>query len=289
MPAPSILRFVSPRAGLYGSAMRGFFSNPRRALIVIHDLVMTAAAMLAAFYFRFEDIGLAQRFHWLLIVLPGYLVYAGVVYWIFKLYVAKWRFASLPDLWNILRAVTVLALSLLVLDYVLVAPYFYGTFFLRQDHDSALLGAADVFPRRAANRLPAVPTFAHAAPRQRRSDAVPTLIAGRAADAEVLLRAIESGAVTKLRPVGILSPSRADQGQALRGVPVRGYRRISKRSVASLAEQDISRHTAGTVAGRAGARRSSRNDADAGAPARACHQPVACARRRRRCVAAGAG
>ena len=61
MPAPSILRFVPPRAGLYGSAMRGFFSNPRRALIVIHDLVMTAAAMLAAFYFRFEDIGLAQR------------------------------------------------------------------------------------------------------------------------------------------------------------------------------------------------------------------------------------
>ena len=35
---------------------------------------MTAAAMLAAFYFRFEDIGLGERFHWLLVILPGYLV-----------------------------------------------------------------------------------------------------------------------------------------------------------------------------------------------------------------------
>jgi len=218
--------------------MRGFFSNPRRALIVIHDLVMTAAAMLAAFYFRFEDFGLAQRFHWLLIVLPGYLVYAGVVYWIFKLYAAKWRFASLPDLWNIFRAVTVLALSLLVLDYVLVAPYFYGTFFFGKI-TILLYWVLQMFflgGPRIAYRL-----FRHARTQHhvRGSDAVPTLIAGRAADAEVLLRAIESGAVTKLRPVGILSPSRADQGQALRGVPVRGYLSDLEVTVASLAEQGI--------------------------------------------------
>jgi O-antigen biosynthesis protein WbqV len=218
--------------------MRGFFSNPRRALIVIHDLVMTAAAMLAAFYFRFEDIGLAQRFHWLLVVLPGYLVYAGVVYWIFKLYAAKWRFASLPDLWNIFRAVTVLALSLLVLDYVLVAPYFYGTFFFGKI-TILLYWVLQMFflgGPRIAYRL-----FRHARTQHhvRGSDAVPTLIAGRAADAEVLLRAIESGAVTKLRPVGILSPSRADQGQALRGVPVRGYLSDLEVTVASLAEQGI--------------------------------------------------
>ena len=218
--------------------MTGFFSNPRRALIVIHDLVMTAVAMLAAFYFRFEDIGLAQRFHWLLVVLPAYLVYAGVVYWIFKLYAAKWRFASLPDLWNIFRAVTVLALSLLVLDYVLVAPYFYGTFFFGKI-TILLYWVLQMFclgGPRIAYRL-----FRHARTQHhvRGSDAVPTLIAGRAADAEVLLRAIESGAVTKLRPVGILSPSRADQGQALRGVPVRGYLSDLEVTVASLAEQGI--------------------------------------------------
>jgi hypothetical protein len=34
-------------------------------------------------------------------------------------------------------------------------------------------------------------------------DSVPTLIVGRTADADVLLRAIESGAVTKIRPAGM--------------------------------------------------------------------------------------
>ena len=51
---------------------------------------------------------------------------------------------------------------------------------------------------------------------------LPTLVLGRAADAEVLLRAIESGAVTRVRPIGILSPSIADRGQTVRGIPVVG-------------------------------------------------------------------
>ena len=43
---------------------------------------------------------------------------------------------------------------------------------------------------------------------KRARDAVPTLILGRAADVEVPLRAIESGAMAKIWPVGLLSPAR---------------------------------------------------------------------------------
>jgi O-antigen biosynthesis protein WbqV len=53
-------------------------------------------------------------------------------------------------------------------------------------------------------------------------DAAPALLIGRTADAEVLLRAIENGAVKHLWPVGVLSPSLADRGQSIRGVPVLG-------------------------------------------------------------------
>ncbi len=218
--------------------MRGVFSNPRRILIVAHDLVATALAILAAFYLRFEGIGLSQHLEWLPIILPGYLVYAGVVYWIFRLYAAKWRFASLPDLWNIFRAATVLALSLLVLDYVLVASYFNGTFFFGKV-TIALYWVLQMFflggPRVAYRMFRHSRTQRHA----KGPETIPTLVAGRAADAEVLLRAIESGAVTKLRPVGILSPSHADQGQMLRGVPVRGYLTDLERTVAALGAQDI--------------------------------------------------
>ena len=51
----------------------------------------------------------------------------------------------------------------------------------------------------------------------------PTLVLGRAADAEVLLRGIESGAVKKIQAIGILSPSRADRSQSIRGIPVMKY------------------------------------------------------------------
>src|SRR5262249_27027905 len=53
-------------------------------------------------------------------------------------------------------------------------------------------------------------------------DSTPMLVLGRTADVDVLLRAIESGAVTKIQPVGILSPSLADRGQAIRGISVVG-------------------------------------------------------------------
>ena len=173
-----------------------------------------------------------------MVILPGYLVYAGVVYWVFNLYLAKWRFVSLPDLWNIFRASTVLAFSLLVLDYVLVSPDFYGTFFFGKI-TIALYWVLQMFflggPRLAYRLFRHARTQHHA----RGPEAIPTLVAGRAADAEVLLRAIESGAVTKIKPVGILSPSRADQGQALRGIPVLGYLTDLERTVTTLAAQQV--------------------------------------------------
>jgi O-antigen biosynthesis protein WbqV len=50
----------------------------------------------------------------------------------------------------------------------------------------------------------------------------PVLVIGRAAEAEVLLRSIESGAVSRIQVAGILSPSRTEAGQVLRGVEVIG-------------------------------------------------------------------
>jgi FlaA1/EpsC-like NDP-sugar epimerase len=205
--------------------MMGFLRNPRRVFIVVHDLVVTALAMLATLYIRFgdgENGGLTERFRWLVVILPCYLVYAGIAYWYFHLYMAKWRFASLPDLRNIFRAVSVLAVSLLVLDYILLYPTLYGTFFFGKI-TIALYWFLQMFflggPRIAYRLF----RLSRTQQQVKGPDAIPTLIAGRAADAEVLLRAIESGAVKNVEPVGILSPSSADQDQELRGVPVRGF------------------------------------------------------------------
>src|SRR5215813_14112099 len=205
----------------------------RKALIIAHDLLATVAALLASFYIRFEGPGLAARLDALLSVLPGFVAYAGVVYFIFRLYEGKWRFASLPDLFNIFRAVTVLALSLLVLDYILISPDFLGTFFFGKITIALYWCLQMLFlggPRITYRYFRYARTRQHAT----RADSMPILLLGRAADAEVLIRAVESGAVKKIWPIGVLSPSEADQAQAIRGIPVLGRLTELEQIVAEL-------------------------------------------------------
>src|SRR5262249_41859490 len=86
--------------------------TPRMWLILIHDLLATAAAVVASFFIRFEEGGLAERWQLLTVLLPPFILYSGFIYGLSGLYKAKWRFTSLPDLFNIVRAATVLAATL---------------------------------------------------------------------------------------------------------------------------------------------------------------------------------
>ena len=165
--------------------------------------------------------GLDARWPALAIFLPAFAAYATLVYSFFSLYRSKWRFASLPDLFNIFRAVTVLAFSLLVMDYVLASSSFYNQFYFGKV-TIALYWVFQMFllgGPRIVYRYYRYMRTRHGAEAEH---AVPALVLGRAHDAEVVVRAFESGALKKLRPVAILSPSAADHDQSLRGVQVLG-------------------------------------------------------------------
>src|SRR4051812_27617940 len=202
----------------------------RNYLIALHDALATAAALLASFYLRFEGDAFTDRLPLLLRILPYFVVLSIAVCYVFNLTTTKWRFISLPDALNILRTAAVLTIALLVLDYIFVAPntvgkpvapniagaFFLGKitiilyFFLEIFFLSGLRFAYRYFRYTRAR--------AHA----RAGDASPALLIGRTADAEILLRGIESGAVKRIWPVGVLSPSPADRGQLIRNIPVLG-------------------------------------------------------------------
>ena len=210
--------------------------TPRQILIMLHDLLATVAAVLLTFYMRFEDQRLYEKLTGLQIILPLFLLFAAAVFLVFGLQRNKWRFTSVPDLYNIFRASSVLAAALLALDYVLLAPNVYGTFFFGKITillywflQMFFLGGSRVAYRYFH--------YARTLQRVKIADATPTLMLGRAADAEVLLRSIESGAVKKIWPVGILSPSSADRGQSIRGIPVLGDIDDLERVVADLASR----------------------------------------------------
>ena len=193
----------------------------RQYLIIAHDLVATAAAIVLTFVLRFDGIRLAAKLQGLWLVLPPFLIYAAVIYFLVGLHRNKWRFTSVPDLMNIVRASTILAVSLLALDYVLVAPNAWGEFFFGKV-TILLYWLIQMFLLAGGRVAYRYYHYRRTLQRARDADAIPTLILGRAADAEVLLRAIESGAVTKIWPVAILSPSANDRAQAIRRVPVLG-------------------------------------------------------------------
>src|ERR1700760_323183 len=103
--------------------------TPRQWLIVLHDLLVPAAALAVTLILRFEDQQLAARLEWLPTLLAGFLLLAAGVYFFVGLHESKWRFISLTDLWRIIQASAILSVALLCLDYILVAPNLYGTFF----------------------------------------------------------------------------------------------------------------------------------------------------------------
>jgi FlaA1/EpsC-like NDP-sugar epimerase len=195
----------------------------RNALIATHDAVATTAALFASFFLRFDGDLFWNRVPVLLQILPYFIAFSVVVAYVFKLTTTKWRFISLPDALNIVRVAAVLTLALVVLDYfaIFIAPNSSGPvylgritvvlyFFLEVFFLSALRFAYRYFRYTRVRR--------HA----RTEGASPALLIGRAADAEVLLRGIESGAVKQIWPIGVLSPSPSDRGQTIRDVPVLG-------------------------------------------------------------------
>jgi FlaA1/EpsC-like NDP-sugar epimerase len=209
----------------------------RNALIAAHDALATALALLASFLLRFEGELLTDRLPLLFRILPYFIAFSVVVCFVFHLTTTKWRFISLPDALNILRVATVLSLALLVLDYIFVAPNVQGAFFFGKVTiilfwflEVSLLSGA-----RFAYRYFRYTRVRHHA---RVEDAAPTLLIGRAADAEILLRAIESGAVRRIWPVGLLSPSPADRGQLIRNIPVLGGVDDIEDVIADFAKRD---------------------------------------------------
>jgi FlaA1/EpsC-like NDP-sugar epimerase len=209
------------------------FSNltSRNLLIAAHDALATAAALFASFYLRFEGgDAFFDRLPLLFRILPYFIALSVVVCYALNLTTTKWRFISLPDALNILRVATVLTVALVVLDYIFVAPNIHSAPVARNVQGVFFLGKItiilywflEIFFLSALRFAYRYFRYTRARHHARAEDASPTVLIGRAADAEILLRGIESGAVKRLWPVGVLSPSPADHGQLIRNIPVLG-------------------------------------------------------------------
>jgi FlaA1/EpsC-like NDP-sugar epimerase len=195
--------------------------NPRtfkKALIIFHDLMMTIVAIIASLALRFQDSELLLRLQYIHYTVP-FAAFAGIIYFMLRLYNSKWRFASLADLITIVKASAIMVAFMAVADYFAskaIIGQFLGFrtltiyFFLQM----ALLGGPRIFYRYWKD------SRAYSASRV--IDATPTLFIGRSSEIEVLLRLLETNSNKTLRPIAILSQREQDRGQIIRGIEVRG-------------------------------------------------------------------
>src|SRR2546421_3342831 len=79
------------------------FIHPRLA-VVLHDLAMVWLAWMATNWLRYSFEPDPPALAWFTPEVGFVVIAQGLVLWWTGLYKGLWRFASLPDLWNIVRA-----------------------------------------------------------------------------------------------------------------------------------------------------------------------------------------
>jgi FlaA1/EpsC-like NDP-sugar epimerase len=96
----------------------------KRILIIVHDILWVPFAIFLAYWFRFNLQAVPPSYHGAMQQLVFFAIpIHAFTFWVFGCYRGIWRFASLPDLWRLLRAVSLGALV------VSVALFLYSRFF----------------------------------------------------------------------------------------------------------------------------------------------------------------
>lgn len=190
---------------------RWAFAVPRSA-VVLHDLVMVWVCWHGLHVMRYSMAGASLGQHWWSAEDAIVLLAQGVVLWQVGLYRGLWRFASVPDLWNLAKA------SAFGLLAIVLGLFLYNR--LGSVPRSVLL----LYPFALIGLL-GTPRLLYRAWKEShiaRSDAaaVRVLILGAGRAGEALVRDLHrTGAY---QPVGLLDDAMQLRGSKVQGVPVLG-------------------------------------------------------------------
>jgi FlaA1/EpsC-like NDP-sugar epimerase len=211
--------------------------NSRRALLAfLHDVVMAALSFGAAFYLRLGDD--VVRYEPRLTMLYGAMFtgIAAVVFLFTGLYRGIWRYASLPDLFNITRAATLTVLIFLPVMFVVtrLETLPRSTLLINWMVLIAFLGGP-----RLAYRLFKDRGLDHLLERSAGPQVVPVLLISTRDGADTFIRETVRDRNTAYRVIGVLSDTRSRVGREIYGVPVLGTLDELENVVVQLARRGI--------------------------------------------------
>ena len=94
--------------------------STRKTVVIFHDFLMASLAWQLAWWIRFNLEFPYYNWQLSLYTLPLIVVVQGLVFHRFRLHLGLWRFASLPDLWNIFRAAVFGVLCISVVLFIAI-------------------------------------------------------------------------------------------------------------------------------------------------------------------------
>jgi FlaA1/EpsC-like NDP-sugar epimerase len=196
-----------------------------RYTVFLYDVLMIPVAWLGAFFLRFNLEAIPAEYLWLpLRYLPIVMIVQGSLFWYFGLYRGAWRFASMPDLLRIVKAVVVGAIltagalflfnrlqyiprSIFVLDALLLLMLLGGSRFVYRWFKDRRLYAPEVRN---------------------------VLIVGAGRSGEMLVRDMLRETSQVHRPVAFVDDDKAKHGVDIHGVRVAGSCEAIPRLVSKL-------------------------------------------------------
>jgi FlaA1/EpsC-like NDP-sugar epimerase len=197
----------------------GIFPNNRRAQVTfVHDTAMAALAIVLSLYLRLGGViaGYAPRL--LATYIVGFTLIAAGAYLVTGLYRGIWRYASMPDFYNIVRAssltIAVFLPAMFVLTRLEALPR--STLLISWFVLTALLGAP-----RLAYRLFKDRGLDHVFERAKHQS-VPVLLISAKDGADAFIREMMRNPRAVYRVVGVLADTRSRVGREICRVPVLG-------------------------------------------------------------------
>jgi len=190
----------------------------RICIIVVHDGAMAAVSFVAALYLRLGSNPLDYSRELVFTAVPTFTVVAVCVFAAMRLHQGVWRYASLPELLQIMRAAAVAVLifllvlfwatrlealprSALIIDWFVLVVLLAGTrITYRIVKDRNIFGLT---PRVDPARIP-------------------VLLIGAHDGADMFIRAMSSARHARYQVVGIIDPRNSRVGRRIRGIEVMG-------------------------------------------------------------------
>nr|WP_081468144.1 nucleoside-diphosphate sugar epimerase/dehydratase [Thermovirga lienii] len=219
---PNILKWQVEQRQIKPKAAGNLNGAARIIILILIDSLLIAAALMTGLLLRFEGDIPGQYVSAFRYLLPYYILVNIICFYLGRLYHRMWRYASIRELYGLLKAATAGAVIMVVLIYALGFPtlprsvYILSWFFIIAFVGSSRLGWRLVRDMMLANR---------------NSPSSRVLIIGAGDAGAMVAREIMNNRKLNLEAVGFIDDNPMKQKLSIYGIPVLGTREAIPRIV----------------------------------------------------------